>query len=318
MLEIVPRHVVGKYKIHGKLIKDFHVDIINNSGWPSAVQLGLDDYQYNAYRMALSREFVTIQGPPGTGKTFIGLKIVNTLLENVPSSEKPLIVICFTNHALDQFLCGILPTNKKVVRIGGQSKNEQLAKQYNLHNLRKNFGNRNPHARNLFDAIDAMNKVQNAILHIEANDGIVDVKLLNEYLPNNINYYLRSFKSKYSNSCLINWLFMSDNLMEICKYPNNDIFKCYQDVIAVKHWKHDDFLELNGMKNMLAEDFDYDRTSEEKVKYEKVSIFSLAKKIDEIDKKIANGDLKNDEKNRLQDNRKFFLCQLFCLQVIYL
>ncbi|XP_077301316.1 NFX1-type zinc finger-containing protein 1-like [Arctopsyche grandis] len=317
MLETVPRHVDGGYKIHGELIKDLNVDIINNLGWPSAVQLGLDDYQYNTYRMALSREFVTIQGPPGTGKTFIGLKIVNTLLENVPSSEKPLLVICFTNHALDQFLCGILPTNKKVVRIGGQSKNEQLAKNYNLHNLRRQYGRANPHARNLLEVIDLMNKVQNAILHIEANDGIVDLNLLNEYLPNNnINDYLRSFESKDFKSRLANWLLMSDNRLEIWKYLNKDVFQCYQDVIAVKHSKHNDCLEFDGMRNMLAEDFEDNQTPQVRVKYEKISMYSFAKEIYKIDKKIENDKLKNDEKQKLNSNRNYILCQLFCLQVI--
>ncbi|PFX12822.1 NFX1-type zinc finger-containing protein 1 [Stylophora pistillata] len=44
--------------------------------------LGLDDFQYRALQMALTKEFAIIQGPPGTGKTFIGLKITKVLLHN--------------------------------------------------------------------------------------------------------------------------------------------------------------------------------------------------------------------------------------------
>jgi len=78
-------------------------------------------------------------GPPGTGKTYVGLRIMHTFLENLfdkmPSRrllmlqndfmeniemsdeeenilpkqlETPILVVCYTNHALDQFLEGIL------------------------------------------------------------------------------------------------------------------------------------------------------------------------------------------------------------------
>jgi superfamily II DNA or RNA helicase len=71
---------------------------------------------------ALTRKVAVIQGPPGTGKTFPGLKIVQVLLKNSqfwrpaqhqqsagkPKAKKPspILVICYTNHALDQFLEG--------------------------------------------------------------------------------------------------------------------------------------------------------------------------------------------------------------------
>ncbi|KAF6021731.1 hypothetical protein EB796_019953 [Bugula neritina] len=47
--------------------------------------------QYDAFKLALTKEFAIIQGPPGTGKTYVGLKIVETLLYNlyeVPHREK--------------------------------------------------------------------------------------------------------------------------------------------------------------------------------------------------------------------------------------
>ncbi|XP_023016144.2 NFX1-type zinc finger-containing protein 1 isoform X1 [Leptinotarsa decemlineata] len=94
---------------------------------------GLNDSQESALRAALTREISIIQGPPGTGKTFLGLKIAHTLLTNhsLWYNNTPLLVICFTNHALDQFLEGILKSTKKLLRIGGQSKNTTLEK-FNL------------------------------------------------------------------------------------------------------------------------------------------------------------------------------------------
>lgn len=76
-----------------------------------------------------------IQGPPGCGKTFIGLEIISTLLLNTDSQ---ILIVCYTNHALDQFLSGILKYTEDIVRIGNQSKNEVLD-QFNLKQLNDNF-----------------------------------------------------------------------------------------------------------------------------------------------------------------------------------
>ena len=43
--------------------------------WPSKDQLGLDESQYKALQIALTKEVAVIQGPPGTGKTYLGLKV---------------------------------------------------------------------------------------------------------------------------------------------------------------------------------------------------------------------------------------------------
>jgi superfamily II DNA or RNA helicase len=81
--------------------------------YPDNETLGLDPSQADAFYAALTRRLVVIQGPPGTGKTYLGLKIVQTLLINkqywVPMGKPqptPILVICYTNHALDQFLEG--------------------------------------------------------------------------------------------------------------------------------------------------------------------------------------------------------------------
>ena len=40
--------------------------------------------------------------------------------------QGPILVVCFTNHALDQFLEGILEFEENIVRIGSRSKSERL------------------------------------------------------------------------------------------------------------------------------------------------------------------------------------------------
>jgi len=101
------------------------------------LQSTMDDSQLDALKRALTREFALIQGPPGTGKTFVGLKVMKALLANAElrgKSQGPILVICFTNHALDQFLEGIFDFEESVVRIGGRSQSEKL-KDRNLKEL---------------------------------------------------------------------------------------------------------------------------------------------------------------------------------------
>lgn len=128
------------------------VPIFDEQSLPDADTLGLDPSQAEALYAALTRKLAVIQGPPGTGKTYLGLKIVQTLLHNkqywvglAKPQPTPILVICYTNHALDQFLegycqikhvflikiklfgtklesLGIMKFTQKIVRIGGQSK----------------------------------------------------------------------------------------------------------------------------------------------------------------------------------------------------
>uniref|UniRef100_A0A8D8YH08 NFX1-type zinc finger-containing protein 1 n=1 Tax=Cacopsylla melanoneura TaxID=428564 RepID=A0A8D8YH08_9HEMI len=116
-------------------------DVLNEFAWPSSDQLGLDKYQYEAYKAALTREFVIMQGPPGTGKTYLGLRIVETLLKNETIIEQlgaPILLVCYTNHALDQFLEGILKFTNSIVRVGSQTKSE-IIKPYELKERSKHF-----------------------------------------------------------------------------------------------------------------------------------------------------------------------------------
>ena len=58
------------------------VKILDKESWEAAQDSELDSSQLNAIQTALTQEIAVIQGPPGTGKTYIGLKIVEGLLEN--------------------------------------------------------------------------------------------------------------------------------------------------------------------------------------------------------------------------------------------
>lgn len=95
-------------------------------------EFDLDCYQDKAFRNAFTKNISLIQGPPGTGKTFIGEKIAQLMLKMLQKdinkesglSTGPIFLTCFTNHALDQFLEKISKFTKRIVRIGGGTKNE--------------------------------------------------------------------------------------------------------------------------------------------------------------------------------------------------
>ena len=56
----------------------------------------------------LTNKVGIIQGPPGAGKTYLGTKLTEILLNLEKPSTRPIVVITYKNHALDEFLKGLL------------------------------------------------------------------------------------------------------------------------------------------------------------------------------------------------------------------
>ena len=73
--------------------------------------------------LALHSKVALIQGPPGTGKTHLASLLTRILIH---STSSPILVVCFTNHALDQFLAHFLDFTDNIVRIGGRCNDERL------------------------------------------------------------------------------------------------------------------------------------------------------------------------------------------------
>ncbi|KAJ0176718.1 hypothetical protein K1T71_007897 [Dendrolimus kikuchii] len=134
--------------VKGPIITKFKV--LQNESWPDNHDLCFNETQYEAYKLALTHEFAVIQGPPGTGKTYLGIKVAKTLLQNISSVNRCLmLIICYTNHALDQFLEAILKLTHSVARIGGQSRNKNM-EEININRLRKSMVDSNDNANRLF------------------------------------------------------------------------------------------------------------------------------------------------------------------------
>jgi superfamily I DNA and/or RNA helicase len=81
----------------------------------------IDDSQLAALLLALKSPVNLIQGPPGTGKSFVGAQITRCLYE----AGLRILVLSYTNHALDQFLEDLLKAGipaSSMVRIGSKGK----------------------------------------------------------------------------------------------------------------------------------------------------------------------------------------------------
>ncbi|XP_046472752.1 NFX1-type zinc finger-containing protein 1-like isoform X1 [Neodiprion pinetum] len=176
--------------------KGFRIPVMDTKRWPSAKYFQFDQSQYEAFKCALLQELSVLHGPPGTGKTFMALQIASTLLANSSSWYKssqptPMIVVCLTNHALDQFLEGIMLHTESLVRIGEQSKNPNLTK-YKLKNVRDNYFNKEKkknslwrhmyHNRNLLNVIlNELSMLYSVLRALTSDTVIVSPHILRQY-----------------------------------------------------------------------------------------------------------------------------------------
>ncbi|KAL3857874.1 hypothetical protein ACJMK2_012503 [Sinanodonta woodiana] len=123
------------------------VKVLDSTTWPASKELGLDISQLEALKLALTKEISLIQGPPGTGKTTMGIRIAELLIRNKHAwrgnKQKPMLLVSYTNHALDQFLQLLLNTPvmaycslEDVVRVGSRCEIEDLVK-FTLKSQRK-------------------------------------------------------------------------------------------------------------------------------------------------------------------------------------
>ncbi|KAG1720035.1 P-loop containing nucleoside triphosphate hydrolase protein, partial [Suillus occidentalis] len=86
----------------------------------------LDKSQAASLLAGLTQKLSLIQGPPGTGKSFIGALLAKAIHDH---TEQKILVVCYTNHALDQFLEDLLKIgipDINMVRLGGRA-NAQVA-----------------------------------------------------------------------------------------------------------------------------------------------------------------------------------------------
>ncbi|XP_050675720.1 NFX1-type zinc finger-containing protein 1-like isoform X2 [Leptidea sinapis] len=193
------------YSIRTEKSEEIYFPVLDRSQWPNKECFGLDQSQMDAFHFALTRDFAVIQGPPGTGKTFIGVKIASTILKNLSLEGTPMLIICYTNHALDQFLEGILSTTTSLVRLGSQSKSKIL-EPYSLSNLRSKVKSKYNYLYG--KKLSELEKVFKEINYFQAeiekcNNEIVGYNNIKSYLK--VNENIHALKDKNDDG-LLNWL----------------------------------------------------------------------------------------------------------------
>lgn len=264
----------------------YKCDLLNDLSWPTSQQLKLNSSQYQAFKSALTKDFAVIQGPPGTGKTFLALKIAEVLLKNRLSIDTPIIVICYTNHALDQFLTGILNITKNLIRIGSQSQNEVL-EDYNYYNVKKCYIKQNKFrgsalSRSIlsekFDLQKTLQIVEKKINDLNSPIGILQLSELRSVTyPHHYNEL---------DGYILSWLMCEDNPLLIMQEisPTVDLAAAEIQVVQpdifqnVNEFQEEDFIDEDDDKNahrladMLDDDY-YDAATslEERVYKSQIS-----------------------------------------------
>ncbi|GBE80241.1 hypothetical protein SCP_0214510 [Sparassis crispa] len=126
---------------HGQTIPALDIsqpDAVTNARQQLRQASHLDPSQVDAVVDTLTREVSLIQGPPGTGKSYTGKEILRILFA---SGIKPIVLIAYTNHALDHMLSSVLDAGitQNLVRLGSRSSDERIA-EYTLDKLEKVAG----------------------------------------------------------------------------------------------------------------------------------------------------------------------------------
>ncbi|EJD52447.1 P-loop containing nucleoside triphosphate hydrolase protein [Auricularia subglabra TFB-10046 SS5] len=149
-----------------------HAKVPLNVNDPASVQIVrermredsiLDPSQSTALVDCLEREIAMVQGPPGTGKSYIGVQLLRVLINSRGCT--PILLIAFTNHALDHLLEEVLDhkITDKVVRLGSAERASEKVAEFSMHKLEMVDDN----SRLNFPARDARRKLKDVQSRIE-------------------------------------------------------------------------------------------------------------------------------------------------------
>jgi AAA domain len=219
----------------------------------------LDVSQIDALHHTFTSRVSLIQGPPGTGKTFIGGAIARIIREN---TNETILCVCYTNHALDQFLEHMLDAGEtRLVRIGGRSRSSRITP-YQLRELasrRNSFVSDRSRVRQidaqlhkLHEQMDVLiSQLKSTVTWTSPNGGVERHLLEHEdedigicfRIPHQAEYFTMVGKKnkKISKDVLLEaWLKGEDAPLWI--YPfiedyNFDIFHRYWDLSLSERWR---------------------------------------------------------------------------------
>ncbi|OQO13288.1 hypothetical protein B0A48_01516 [Cryoendolithus antarcticus] len=127
-------------------------------------QTRLDHGQAQALITSLTCGLALIQGPPRTGKSYTGVALTKVLLANREAAKLgPIVIVTFTNHALDQNLEHLLTAGvKQIIRIGSRSKSELLGP-INLRIVAQGYEATKPEKREKWQALKDMRRLTTVV-----------------------------------------------------------------------------------------------------------------------------------------------------------
>lgn len=102
-------------------------------------ELQLDASQIRSFISSIKRRVSLIQGPPGTGKSIIGALVAKAIHQ---LTKQKILVVCYTNHALDQFLEDLIDigiSREEMVRLGSARKSSSKIEPLVLSKQNNNF-----------------------------------------------------------------------------------------------------------------------------------------------------------------------------------
>ncbi|OHT10180.1 hypothetical protein TRFO_20550 [Tritrichomonas foetus] len=123
--------------------------------------LRVDHEQYKALRYALTHQLTLVNGAPGTGKTHFAREYLRMLYSI--NNPRPIVVITYTNHALDAFLESVVSfiDKKDFIRWGGPTRTENviiLSRKWNnkffehdVNDMRDKIVTMRAHLKNLYN-----------------------------------------------------------------------------------------------------------------------------------------------------------------------
>ena len=212
LIDVNFKDIKAYYLLKDKYIKFNQTPFELGKTFPLSLNSKLDSSQKEALELCLKNEIALIQGPPGTGKTYVGGILTNILLQNVSS---PILVVCYTNHALDQFIEHIMAYTNRIVRIGGRCSNENV-KQFVIRNLReykKNFNKINKQIYQLSDDLNDYLDILNFKRGIHYEDAIA-------YFPIIVEKIITDFYELVGN-------------LERYKDDDEALFKCWSNKMKI-------------------------------------------------------------------------------------
>ncbi|XP_067652457.1 NFX1-type zinc finger-containing protein 1-like [Haliotis asinina] len=251
----------------------YTTQVRNLESWPCCEEIGLDASQLLALKLALNNEIALIQGPPGTGKTMMGIRIAELLLHNkvmwqrqmpynLPFYELmhhddasgPLLLVSYTNHALDQFLQLLLKSpvmtscqDRDIIRVGSRCEVEELSRfalkkhrrSQSSCEYKRSFGV----LKDIEKRIDVLNDIlslyQSTLIH---EDSFMECGILSSFHHSQFKPWMYYWEGRpNNNSMLWSWLDLPDSVLYTqctAEWSNfQEEFVQEEDIRNEDHWR---------------------------------------------------------------------------------